>query len=198
MGLVMVTRLSASLSRILAAAALTVLGLAAVLQVVTAVPAAAAGSTVGIFAWGNDSSGELGNGSTTNSSTPAPVSLPSGVVPIAIAGGGGNGDPQPSQFTGYAIGSDGHVYAWGDDSRGALGNGNTTDSTTPVVVSLPSGITPTAVTASHGTGYAIGSDGHVYAWGTVYGTFENGWQVRAVFTNVGGTATTDPATLTVS
>ena len=163
----MATRLSASLSRILAAAALTVLGLAAVLQVVTAVPttAAAPGSTVGIFAWGDNSSGELGNGSTTNSSTPAPVSLPSGVVPIAIAGGGGNGDPQPSQFTGYAIGSDGHLYAWGDDSRGALGNGNTTDSTTPVVVSLPSGITPTAVTASQGTGYAIGSDGKLYAWG---------------------------------
>jgi alpha-tubulin suppressor-like RCC1 family protein len=177
MGLLMVTRLSASLSRILAAAALTVLGLAAVLQVVTAVPATAAapGSTVGIFAWGDNSSGELGNGSTTNSSTPAPVSLPSGVVPIAIAGGGGNGDPQPSQFTGYAIGSDGHVYAWGDDSRGALGNGNTTDSTTPVVVSLPSGITPTAITASQGTGYAIGSDGHVYAWGdNTYGTLGDG------------------------
>ena len=33
--------------------------------------------------------------------------------------------------------------------------------------------------------------------GVVYGTFENGWQVRAVFTNGSGSATTNPATLTV-
>ena len=79
---------------------------------------------------------------------------------------GGIGDPQPSQYAGYAIGSDGHLYAWGDNSKGALGNGNSpTNSSTPVVVSLPSGVTPTAVTASQGTGYAIGSDGHLYAWG---------------------------------
>ena len=34
--------------------------------------------------------------------------------------------------------------------------------------------------------------------GPVFGTFENGWEVRAVFTNEAGSATTDPATLTVS
>ncbi len=33
--------------------------------------------------------------------------------------------------------------------------------------------------------------------GVVYGTFENGWKVRAVFTNGSGSATTNPATLTV-
>ena len=33
--------------------------------------------------------------------------------------------------------------------------------------------------------------------GVIYGTFENGWQVRAVFTNGAGSATTNPATLTV-
>jgi phosphatidylinositol-3-phosphatase len=33
--------------------------------------------------------------------------------------------------------------------------------------------------------------------GIVYGTFENGWQVRAVFTNGSGSATTNPATLAV-
>ncbi len=33
--------------------------------------------------------------------------------------------------------------------------------------------------------------------GVVLGTFENGWEFRAVFTNGGGSATTEPATLTV-
>jgi alpha-tubulin suppressor-like RCC1 family protein len=173
----MVIRLFASLSKVFTAAALMALGMAAVFQVATAVPATAAGSTVGVFAWGDNTSGELGNGNTTtNSTTPVPVSLPSGVTPTAIAGGGGIGDPQPSQYAGYAIGSDGHLYAWGDNSRGALGNGNSpTNSSTPVVVSLPSGVTPTAITASQGTGYAIGSDGHIYAWGdNSYGTLGNG------------------------
>ena len=34
--------------------------------------------------------------------------------------------------------------------------------------------------------------------GEVFGTFENGWEVRAVFTNGAGSATTNPATLTVT
>jgi hypothetical protein len=34
--------------------------------------------------------------------------------------------------------------------------------------------------------------------GPVFGTFENGWEVRAVFTNGAGSATTNPATLTVT
>ena len=33
--------------------------------------------------------------------------------------------------------------------------------------------------------------------GVVFGNFENGWEVRAVFTNDAGSATSDPATLTV-
>ena len=34
--------------------------------------------------------------------------------------------------------------------------------------------------------------------GVIFGTFENGWKVRAVFTNGSGSATTNPATLTVA
>jgi alpha-tubulin suppressor-like RCC1 family protein len=173
----MVRRSGATLCRFGAAAVLVVLGTTGLLQVGGTTVAAAAGSSVGLFAWGDNSSGELGNGLSGGiSDTPVVVSLPSGVTPTATAGGGGIGDPQPSQYAGYAIGSDGHLYAWGDNSRGALGNGNSpTNSSTPVVVSLPSGVTPTAITASQGTGYAIGSDGHVYAWGdNSYGTLGNG------------------------
>jgi alpha-tubulin suppressor-like RCC1 family protein len=171
----MVYRSSAAFSRLCAVVAFLILGTTAVVQLALAAPSAAAGSTVALLSWGDNASGELGNGNTTNTSTPSAVSLPPGVTPTAISGGGGLGDPQPSQYAAYAIGSDGHLYAWGDNSRGALGNGSTTNSSTPVLVSLPSGVHPTAITASQGTGYAIGSDMKLYAWGDdSYGTLGNG------------------------
>src|SRR5664280_2079573 len=91
---------------------------------------------------------------------PVEVSLPAGVIPTAIAAG---------QGIGYAIGSDGHLYAWGDNEFGALGVlAAGTSSPTPVVVSLPSGVEPTAVAAGFETGYTIGSDGRLYGWGDNY------------------------------
>ncbi len=127
----------------------------------TAVPVVTGAATLApptVYAWGAGASGQLGNGTTTSvQTTPVAASLPSGVTPTAVAAG--------SQ-TGYAVGSDGHLYAWGAGASGQLGNGTVTSvQTTPVVVSLPAGVTPTAVAAGSQTGYAVGSDGHLYAWG---------------------------------
>jgi alpha-tubulin suppressor-like RCC1 family protein len=172
----MASRSIASLARVCTAAAVIVLGTTAALEISGSTPAAAAGSSVGLFAWGDNSSGELGGGISGDvSATPVTVSLPTGVTPTSIAGGGGSGDPVADQYAGYAIGSDGNLYSWGDNSSGALGDGNTTNSSTPVVVSLPPDVTSTAITAGQGAGYAIGSDGHLYAWGdNPYGALGNG------------------------
>ena len=154
-----------SLSRFCAVGALVLLGATTVSQLSLAPPTYAAGTTVALFAWGDNSNGELGNGNTTNSDTPQLVPLPAGVTPVATAGGGGGGD-RALQWAAYAIGSDKKVYAWGDNSSGELGNGTTGGiSESPVVVSLPAGVTPTAIAAGQGVGYAIGSDGQLYAWG---------------------------------
>jgi hypothetical protein len=141
----------------------------------------AIGSDGNIYAWGDNAWGALGNGTTTSSDTPVKVSLPSGVTPKAISGGGGG---VTSGFS-YMVGSDGNLYAWGYNHDGELGDGTTTGpdicsvtlpppfsgtiqnpcSTTPVKVSLPPSVTATAIAGNATGGTAIGSDGKLYAWG---------------------------------
>ncbi|MGD0881340.1 MAG: MBG domain-containing protein [Acidimicrobiales bacterium] len=122
----------------------------------TSLPAEAGGSTAVLEAWGYNADGQLGNGTTTNATTPTPVHLPSGVTATASAAGGDSS---------LAIGSDGNLYAWGDNASGQLGNGTTNNSSTPVVVDLPSGVHATAIAAGADDSIALGSDGNVYAWG---------------------------------
>jgi len=60
----------------------------------------------------------------------------------------------------------GAAYAWGYNGTGELGNGTyTANSSTPVPVALPSGVTATALAAGENHSLAIGSDGKVYSWG---------------------------------
>src|SRR4030095_12227950 len=70
-----------------------------------------------VLAWGNNTEGQLGNG--TNDSSPIPVQVSgwgkgSGV--IAIAAG--------FQFS-MALKSDGTVWTWGNNNFGKLGDGST-------------------------------------------------------------------------
>ena len=117
----------------------------------------AIGSDGILYAWGYNIYGQLGDGSTTNSDTPVPVALPSGVTAKAVTGGGG--------FA-HAIGSDGKLYGWGlDNTANQVGDGSDTNQVSPVVITLAAGVTPTAVSDNLHTGYAIGSDGNIYAWG---------------------------------
>ena len=44
-------------------------------------------STGGVLAWGDNRYGQLGDGTTTNSSTPVPVHLPAGIRVTAVAAG---------------------------------------------------------------------------------------------------------------
>ena len=137
-------------------------------ELVASSPAGAANpAPSGELSWGAGGYGQLGNGTTTGAqTTPVTVSLPAGVTAKAIAAGGD---------TGYAIGSDGNLYAWGAGRDGELGNGTfTLTQTTPVTVNLPTGVTAKAIAAGAGTGYAIGSDGNLYAWGAGDGALGNG------------------------
>ncbi|NIL44150.1 cell wall anchor protein [Salinispora arenicola] len=113
-------------------------------------------STGAVLAWGRNFSGQLGNGDTTNRSTPVDVDLPAGTTITAIAAGA---------FHSLALTSAGTVLAWGENLHGQLGNGGTTNMSTPVGVSLPAGVTITAVAAGAFHSLAVTSTGAVLAWG---------------------------------
>ena len=95
---------------------------------------AAASPQASAWAWGST----LGNGTGVLGDAPVPVSMPLGVTFTAIAAG--NGDD-------LAIDSTGHAWAWGSNLYGQLGNGTTTDSSVPVAVAMPKGVTFTAISA---------------------------------------------------
>ncbi|HTX11400.1 MAG TPA: hypothetical protein VME22_22455 [Solirubrobacteraceae bacterium] len=67
-------------------------------------------------------------------------------------------------FAGYALLTNGHVWAWGDDLEGQIGDGGAWDlSTTPVAIAGLSRIV--AIAAGANTAYALQSGGVVWAWG---------------------------------
>jgi alpha-tubulin suppressor-like RCC1 family protein len=89
------------------------------------------------WAWGTDSFGQLGNGSTADESSPIQIHAPRGVTYTILASGG---------ETSYGVSSTGEVYAWGNGSTGQLGDGKRTNrQLTPVEVE--SGATQISSTA---------------------------------------------------
>lgn len=84
-----------------------------------------------VWCWGANGYGQLGNGTTTASSTPVQVS---GITTATAVAAGGNSSIGHS----CALLDSGTVQCWGVNSSGQLGNGTTNGSATPVpVIGLP-------------------------------------------------------------
>lgn len=103
-------------------------------------------------AWGENTYGQLGDGTMIGSDVPVPVSALSGVA--SVSGGGSHS---------AALLSDGTVVGWGGNIFGQLGNGTHTKSDVPVAVSSLSGVTAISAGAFHDL--ALREDGSVMSWG---------------------------------
>ncbi|MGI6612082.1 MAG: IPT/TIG domain-containing protein [Candidatus Nanosyncoccaceae bacterium] len=124
------------------------------------------------YCWGANWSGQLGNGTTTDSATPVAVSqgaVPAGTTLTSISVG---------HYHTCAVGSNGKAYCWGYNGEGRLGDGSTTDRTTPVAVAqgaIPTTTTISKVFAGGAHTCAINSQGRVYCWGNGgFGQLGNG------------------------
>jgi alpha-tubulin suppressor-like RCC1 family protein len=109
-----------------------------------------------VYAWGANQYGQLGDGSTQQTSTPVAVLLPRRTKVVAIG---------TSYNYSVALTADGHVLTWGYNGSGQLGNGFETASEIPVRVRLPKGVTITAIANGGYDCLALTSKGSLMAWG---------------------------------
>ncbi len=124
-------------------------------------------STGAVYAWGANGYGQLGDGTTTDRSTPTPVALPAGTIVSAIAAG---------ETYSLALTNLGEIYAWGNGSDGNLGNGGTASSSLPTLVQLPPGVVAVSLTAGGNRCHLLSANGKIYDWGTA----ENGSHITLV------------------
>jgi hypothetical protein len=123
------------------------------------VPELARAATPTAYAWGANSSGQLGDGTTSQQSLPVPLSGTPKLVQVSAS----------EDFT-VALDSQGNAWAWGSNASGQLGNGTYNDSDVPVPVTMPPGVTFTAIAANAGgccRGHvlAVDSTGKLWGWG---------------------------------
>lgn len=83
-------------------------------------------STGTVWAWGNNSQGQLCDGTTTESATPKQIPGLSSIKKVQGSSGEGYG-----AASGYALQTDNTLWAWGYNGQGQLGDGTKVNRTTP-------------------------------------------------------------------
>ncbi|MDP7112230.1 MAG: hypothetical protein QGH45_09710, partial [Myxococcota bacterium] len=110
--------------------------------------------------WGDNTYGQLGDGTTDSSTTPVTVGLPSGRSAIAVAAGYSHS---------CAVLDNGSVACWGQNGYGQLGDGSTDSSHSPVTAAMPGGANATAVVIGYQSldshTCAMLDDGSMACWG---------------------------------
>jgi alpha-tubulin suppressor-like RCC1 family protein len=106
-----------------------------------------------LWAWGENSNGQLGTGTTNDTSSPIQI------------GSDTNWHHVGATFNrSFGIKSDGTLWAWGQNNGGTLGDGTTTDRLSPVQIGTDTDWLTVSPSATHTI--ALKTDGTMWAWGS--------------------------------
>lgn len=130
-----------------------------------------------VYSWGDNGSGQLGHGDTTNRLQPTKIATFDQNVRCVVARG---------MHVAF-ITNDNVLYMCGENARGQCGNGTTTDVTTPTEIDIGGPVVKVALAGRSSSGFthALRADGRLYGWG------EN------QYGQVGDNSTTDRSTPTL-
>jgi alpha-tubulin suppressor-like RCC1 family protein len=122
-------------------------------------------SSGSVKCWGDNNTGQLGNGTTTNSNTPVPVSgLTLGVSAISAGYHHTCALVNVTTVSGGITVNNVGAKCWGSNTFGELGNGNNVPSSSPEQVSgLTSGVS--GISAGNDYTCALLSSGSMKCWG---------------------------------
>ncbi len=112
------------------------------------------------YCWGKGTNGQLGDGGTSQKETPTAVrtdGVLSGRTVSRISAGGAHS----------CVVADGNAYCWGLNTKGQLGDGTTTQRTTPVAVDVSGVLMGRSVSViSTGSSHTCAiADGRAFCWG---------------------------------
>jgi alpha-tubulin suppressor-like RCC1 family protein len=128
---------------------------------------AAIDSEGNIFTWGYNYYGQLGDGTSTNRTTPTEITNQFGLVAgetiTSVSLGGSHS---------AAITSKGRIFTWGNNEFGQLGDGTSTSKNIPTEITSFFNLNITEKISSISIGYsyssAITSEGRIFTWGVNY------------------------------
>lgn len=107
-----------------------------------------------LFGWGLNAYGEVGDGSTTQRTSPVKI----GTSTWSKISSGQNHS--------LAIKTDGTLWAWGRNQNGQLGDKSTTTRTSPVQIGTSAGWVQISAGSNHSLGiHATGGTAELFAWG---------------------------------
>lgn len=110
-----------------------------------------------LWAWGHNPNGNLGTGNITSYSFPQQVGSLTGWSKIAAS------NNQTGTCHSLAVKTDGTLWAWGVGSLGALGNGTTSDRSSPIQIGTGTGWI--GVDAGDRLSIALKQNGTIWTWG---------------------------------
>ena len=109
-----------------------------------------------MWSWGNNTSGQLGNNSTTKGTNPQKIQIENNTKFKAIAAG--------EKFS-LALDTDGNVWTWGENTSGQLGNNSTTNSRIPQKIQIENNVKIKAISAGREHVLALDTNGNMWSWG---------------------------------